>query len=355
MPLWIPVLVAAIVAGGFFVVVRSASTSRAFRPIHPAGLLSNMWTNLRFSGVRLRQCIGDFGWLDTPVPTWVVIVWTSCVGGLTALALTLSAPCRRALPLLALLILAMPELLYAPQMNTIESQLAGKVLAPGGGRIPAGGLDFPMAIPASSIPTNPSDSGSPLLFCSGWGWCFSPPRLRPSCAHVTRYEIGLGVPAGNTHNLVAARRPLPRRGGLRRWGGLDPGTRGLHDVASDEGPVCARERVAHGSTESRRIPGKIRNPPPLPFRGAHSIGPAHAIPLPAPWLPDTLERDPLSSTSILCDPILIPSHPILRFSRCSAQSRPRGHDGQFAWRIIIRCHEGEMLTFHQEALGPGSH
>ena len=51
---------------------RWSASAPGFAPRHPASLLSNMWTTLRLTGVRLRQCIGDFGWLDTPVPTWVV-------------------------------------------------------------------------------------------------------------------------------------------------------------------------------------------------------------------------------------------------------------------------------------------
>jgi hypothetical protein len=49
---------------------------------------------------------------------------------------------------------------------------------------------------------------------------------------------------------------------------------------------------------------------------------------------------------------LIPSYPTARFALLGPIAA-RGDDGQCAWRIIIRCHEGEMLTFHQVALGPG--
>ena len=159
-PLWSPVLVAVIIAG-CFLVLFGAPHLTGLPPLHPAGLLSNMWTNIRLSAVRLRQCIGDFGWLDTPVATWVVVVWTSCVGGLTVVALTLSAPCRRALPVLALLILAMPLVLYAPNMDIHVLELAREVLAPGRDRVPTGGVGLPMAIPASRRPPHRQAMGRP--------------------------------------------------------------------------------------------------------------------------------------------------------------------------------------------------
>ena len=193
--LWSPVLVAAIVAGGLLVAVGSPRLTGA-PPVHPAGLLSNMWTNLRLSGVRLRQCIGDFGWLDTPVPTWVAIVWTSAVAGLTAFALTLSAPCRRALPVLALLILAMPEILYAPQMDTVYVNWQGRYWLP----VVVG---FPLV--ASTLQWRSRPSGrrrvderwvAPTLVL-GLGLVLLAAQVASFTRALTRYEVGLGVAAGS--------------------------------------------------------------------------------------------------------------------------------------------------------------
>jgi hypothetical protein len=193
-PLWSPVLVAVIVAGGFFVIFGSPHLI-GLTPIHPAGLLSNMWKNLRLTGVRLRQCIGLFGWLDTPVPTWVVIVWTSCIGGLTALALRLSAPCRRALPVLALLILAMPEVLYAPQMDTIVLNWQGRYWLP----VVVG---FPLVASTFQWPSRPNRYhrtdrqwvAPALLF--GLVLVLFAAQVASFLRALTRYEIGIGVPAG---------------------------------------------------------------------------------------------------------------------------------------------------------------
>ena len=193
-PLWSPVLVAAIVAGGFFVVFGPPHLT-GVRPTHPAGLLSNMWTNLRFSGVRLRQCIGDFGWLDTPVPTWVVIVWTSCVGGLTALALTLSAPCRRALPILALLILAMPDALYAPQMNTIDLNWQGRYWLPVVVGFPLVASTFEWRSRRRRYQRINRQWVAPALLL-GLVLVLFAAQVASFLRALTRYEIGLGVRAG---------------------------------------------------------------------------------------------------------------------------------------------------------------
>jgi hypothetical protein len=193
-PLWSPVLVAAIVAGGFFVVFGPPHLI-GLPPPHPAGLLSNMWTNLRLTGVRLRQCIGDFGWLDTPVPTWVVIVWTPCVAGLTALALTLSAPCRRALPVLALLILAMPEALYAPKMNTIDLNWQGRYWLPVVVGFPLVASTFQWRSRRHRDHRTDRQWVAPALLL-GLVLVLFAAQVASFLHALTRYEVGIGVPAG---------------------------------------------------------------------------------------------------------------------------------------------------------------
>jgi hypothetical protein len=183
-----------IVAGGFFVVLGPPHLTGA-PPIHPAGLFSNMWKNLRLTGVRLRQCIGDFGWLDTPVPTWVVIVWTSCVGGLTVLALWLSAPCRRALPVLALLILAMPEVLYAPQMNAIALNWQGRYWLPVVVGFPLVASTFQWRSRRHQYNRTDRQWVAPALLL-GLVLVLFAAQVASFLRALTRYEIGLGVRAG---------------------------------------------------------------------------------------------------------------------------------------------------------------
>jgi Predicted membrane protein (DUF2142) len=193
-PLWVPVLVAVIVAGGFLIVVGPPPVL-GVAPLHRASLLSNMWTTLRLSGDRLRQCIGDFGWLDTPVPTWVVIVWTSSVAALTALALTLSAQCRRALPVLALLILAMPLALESPTINRLSVWWQGRLWLP----VVVG---FPLVASTFHWPSRPlwdrrTDRHwvAPAVVL-GVGLVLFAAQVASFTHALRRYEVGLGVQAG---------------------------------------------------------------------------------------------------------------------------------------------------------------
>jgi Predicted membrane protein (DUF2142) len=193
-PLWVPVLVAVIVAGGFLVVVGPPPVL-GVAPPHRASLLSNMWTTLRLSGDRLRQCIGDFGWLDTPVPTWVVIVWTSCVAALTALALALSAQCRRALPVLALLILAMALALESPTINTLNVWWQGRLWLPVAVGFPLVASTFQW--PSRRLWDRRTDRHwvAPAVVL-GVGLVLFAAQVASFTRALRRYEFGLGVRAG---------------------------------------------------------------------------------------------------------------------------------------------------------------
>ncbi len=127
--IWIPVALALAVAA-LFLVVDGAPHLIGGPPRHPAGLLSNMATTLRLTGGYVEQCVGDFGLLNIPAPTWVIAVWTACLTALTAVALVLSGPCRRALPVLALAILAMTLALEAPKINAVGTYFQGRYILP---------------------------------------------------------------------------------------------------------------------------------------------------------------------------------------------------------------------------------
>jgi hypothetical protein len=193
-PLWIPVVVAVVVAGGFIVVFGSPHLT-GVAPAHPASLLSNMWTNLRHTGADLRQCIGNFGWLDTPVPMWVVIVWASCVGGVVALALALSAPCRRALPVLVLSILALPEVLFAPEMNTFSGDWQGRYWLPLAVGIPLIASTFRWPVRSDTHRRTDREWTVPALVL-GLGLVLFAAQLESFTHALTRYQTGLGVRAG---------------------------------------------------------------------------------------------------------------------------------------------------------------
>ena len=128
-PLWIPVAVS-LGAAAIFLLIFGTISLIGFPPRHPASLLSNMDTSLRLTGGYLEQCVGNFGLLDIPAPTWVVAVWTACVTALAAVALILSAPCRRALPVLALAVVVIVVALQAPQMNKAGPWFQGRYILP---------------------------------------------------------------------------------------------------------------------------------------------------------------------------------------------------------------------------------
>ena len=89
-----------------------------------------MHLTLRLTGPRLLQTIGDFGWLDTPAPHLTKVIWIVAVAALVVLGLAISARCRRALPLLALAIVAMPVLFEAPKLNASGTYWQGRYWLP---------------------------------------------------------------------------------------------------------------------------------------------------------------------------------------------------------------------------------
>jgi hypothetical protein len=93
-------------------------------------ILGAVWLTLRLTGDRLRQSVGDFGWLDTPAPIVVVVVWALVLTGLVVYGMVVSPRARRALPLLAAAILAMPVVFESPQINTVGAYWEGRYWLP---------------------------------------------------------------------------------------------------------------------------------------------------------------------------------------------------------------------------------
>jgi hypothetical protein len=149
------------------------------------------------SGGRLRQLVGDFGWLDTPVPLRDVVVWATIVGVLVAVGLLRSSAVRRSVPLLLLGTFAMSLAIETPRVNAIGPFWQGRYW-------------LPLAV------------GVPLLACAPFATNFRGrhSRRRPRWQSVAlvvavgtvlalvqidalvtalrRYEVGLGAPVGAT-------------------------------------------------------------------------------------------------------------------------------------------------------------
>jgi hypothetical protein len=198
--LWFSGLVSVIVAG-VFLLIGGQPHLLGVPAKPPLTLARAIWTGLRQTGPRLRQCIGQFGWLDTPVPSWVVVVWTFAVGAFSAVALTFSSACRRALPLLALAVLVMPAILEAPKVNAVGFYWQGRYWLP---------IIMGLPLVASAIQGRPWHVRTHV----GAKWPSAPPVqvVGLLCLGVTlivaqtvafqtalrRYQTGLGTPPG-TH------------------------------------------------------------------------------------------------------------------------------------------------------------
>jgi hypothetical protein len=81
-------------------------------PVKPRpSLWGSVWLMLRLTESRLRQAIGNFGWLNVPLPDALFALWSAAVAFVVAAGLYTSSRCRRALPVLAVGIVAMPLIL----------------------------------------------------------------------------------------------------------------------------------------------------------------------------------------------------------------------------------------------------
>jgi hypothetical protein len=159
-------------------------------------LLSGVHLTLGNTGARLLQTIGDFGWLDTPAPRLTRVVWLVAVGCLVVVGLATSARCRRALPLLAVAIVALPVLFESPRLNT-------------NGLVWQGRYWLPLIV------------GVPLLASTAWR---ARPRLRGRRLYLTLVGVVVTGVALTVGQLAAFLRALHRyRTGL--GAGPHPGPR----------------------------------------------------------------------------------------------------------------------------------
>jgi hypothetical protein len=120
----------AMVVAGIFLLIGGLPSLLGYPEKPPLSLTASMWLTLKWTQHRLRQCIGEFGWLDISVPLLVFVVWLAALGGLATFALALCKGCRRALPLLCLAILVMPVIFESPQINKVGTYWQGRYWLP---------------------------------------------------------------------------------------------------------------------------------------------------------------------------------------------------------------------------------
>jgi hypothetical protein len=158
-------------------------------PVKPRSLWESIWSTLQLTEGRLRQAIGNFGWLNVPVPEAIFAVWSAAVAVLVAVGLYVSSRCRRALPVLALAIVAMPMILG---INTIGAGWQGRYWLPLLVGIP---LVAASQLSAREHANRQSDQtgsigvialGLVLAIAQVWAFVFA----------LQRYEYGLGARPG---------------------------------------------------------------------------------------------------------------------------------------------------------------
>ena len=155
-----------VIATAFLIIVGPVRPL-GIAPADPASLLSNMWKTLRLTGLDYamhrelripRHSGSDLGHHRVDHLPWA----------LTAVALFLSASCRRALPVLGLAILAMPLALESPLINQVNLYWQGRYWLPVmvGFPLVASTLEWRDPVTANS----PAD-GPPHPSHSSWGLC----------------------------------------------------------------------------------------------------------------------------------------------------------------------------------------
>jgi hypothetical protein len=100
-------------------------------PVKPRlSLWESVWLTLRQTEDRLRQAVGNFGFLNVPVPEALFAVWSTAGAFLVVAGLYVSSRCRRALPVLALGIVVLPIILESPKVDTVGLYWQGRYWLP---------------------------------------------------------------------------------------------------------------------------------------------------------------------------------------------------------------------------------
>jgi hypothetical protein len=118
--------------------VASIVWLRVYRPLQgdnitPSGLsgLSAVRVSFERLGDMWRQIVGVFGWLDSPSPLLVVILWCAALVGLILAAFALGSPSLRfALGVTLFVAVAVPPLIQSTQLDTSQPIWQGRYTLP---------------------------------------------------------------------------------------------------------------------------------------------------------------------------------------------------------------------------------
>jgi hypothetical protein len=191
-PLWMAFILALGVSG--LLLVTFGSPALLGSPPRPRlDAWQAIWLSLRLTGSALRQCIGDFGWLDTPVPLLVVVVWSVAIAGMALYGLVVSRRCRRALPLLLLVTLATRLAFETPRIDAVNAYWQGRYWLP---------LLLGIPLVASAAARRPRTQGpapgTRRAFVTSVfliGSCLIWAQVSSFLTALRRYQTGLGAPA----------------------------------------------------------------------------------------------------------------------------------------------------------------
>jgi hypothetical protein len=128
-PLWVTTATSVVVAGAFFIADGSPKLLGTAPP-SKLDFVATLKVPLRLTWTRLRETIGDFGWLDTPAPHATVLIWVLAAVALVVMAVVLDRHCRYALIFLSVAILALPLVLESPKYNSTGTYWQGRYWLP---------------------------------------------------------------------------------------------------------------------------------------------------------------------------------------------------------------------------------
>jgi len=151
------------------------------------------------SGGRLRQLIGDFGWLDTAVPLRDVVVWATIVGVLVVVGLLRSSGVRRGVPLLLVGTFAMSLAIETPRVNAVGPFWQGRYWLPLAVGVPLLAC-APIATNFRGRHSRRRPRWPSVALVVAVGTVLALVQIDALATALRRYEVGLGSPTGaETH------------------------------------------------------------------------------------------------------------------------------------------------------------